>query len=282
MGDQVEIKGDSKSIEDQLIKSKKWVEALATALGGLLIVLVITVIVVYNNSKDRDKQEGARMAPLQARVDECEGLLSHHVDSLYAASDKIMRHVECRTPVVCDQACPCPVCPIECPPPPACPTAELDKCRRDLNWREQKVEFGEWFAKLQAQADEKIAVLRAQYFTLVEQFQPLAAKAKEMGIGPRARDWINKPEAVNLYLELGDRWAEIQMTYSQMEQIVQQAQHTADMTCYQNLVWSWEEIMPDRRDYDRLQQESYRLTDGNYHVYLYELERRERNQEAAP
>lgn len=253
-------------LEAQLAKSRKWVEALGSALIALFIILVITVVTVCTNTGERDRQEQEKLAPLKAQLEECR---QEH-GAMLATLNKYAI-----------ESTPCPTCP-ECPPAPTCPTTELDECRRELNWREQKVDFGEWFAKMQLDAEEKINAWRNQYFTRLEEFQPLVARANEMGIGPRARDWINKPGAVELYLELGDRWTELEQLYGQMKQVIQDAEHTAEMTCYQNLAWSWEEILPDERDHDRLQQEAYRLTDGNYHVYLYELERRARNQAEQP
>jgi len=153
----------------------------------------------------------------------------------------------------------------------------LNECRRRLNWREQKVDFGEWFAELQKQTDEKITTLRDQYFTLLEEFQPLKAKAIEMGLGPKVRDWINKPGATDLYIEVGERWVEIEQIYNEIEQVTREAENTANNTCYQNVLWQWNEILPDVRDHDRLQQEVFHLTNGNYFVYLYEQARAERN-----
>ena len=166
-----------------------------------------------------------------------------------------------------------------CPPAPTCNEEPINDCRRELNYREQKVDFGEWLVKMQEMADKKITALRDQYFTLLEQFQPLVAKAEEMGLGPRARDWITKPGAVELYLELGDRWTEIELIYNQMRGVIQEADSIAQRTCYQNIVWSWGEILPDERDHDKLQQVVYGLTNGDYFVYLYELQRAERNRE---
>jgi hypothetical protein len=170
--------------------------------------------------------------------------------------------------------------PAACPPAPACNEEPLNECRRELNWREQKIDFGEWLVTMQAKADDKIIALRDRYFTLIEEFRPLVTRATEMGIGPRARDWVNKPGAAELYLELGDRWAEIDLIYNQMRDVVHETDSIAQRTCYQNIVWSWGEILPDERDHDRLQQTAYRLTNGDYLVYLYELERVARNRVA--
>jgi hypothetical protein len=170
-----------------------------------------------------------------------------------------------------------------CPPPPSCPDDDdqLRQCQYELNMHAQKVEFGAWFAEAQARATAEIAEKRVEYERLLAEYLPVKERAEAMGIGPRVREWITKPGAADLYIELGSRWAEIENLYHRMRDVVLRASRESYDVCYENThEGAWESLMPvSGRDFERLRDSAYRLTNGEYYVYLYEMQRKARNEE---
>lgn len=71
MADQEEIRGDKDSLERQLIKSRRWNEALGSAAAALFTILVIGAFAVHDSAKTARAEAQKEMEPLRARLDEC-------------------------------------------------------------------------------------------------------------------------------------------------------------------------------------------------------------------
>lgn len=179
-----------------------------------------------------------------------------------ACHDELKKLKETPAPVC--PACPgcqvCPDCPPapECPAPPACPDPVI-------------VDLGtEWDQRVD-RAIAQAQPLRDAYQARMQEFLPVLQRAKDLGVGPRIRDWINNSEAVQTFIEMSVRWGEVEQADNQMRGVLDRVHEQMSELCW----WSkqnrqgarLQEMYPDYGLHERVRREMFELS--NYHMLNY-------------
>lgn len=184
--------------------------------------------------------------------------------------------------VVEDPCPPVPECP-ECPVCTACQTfsesgccPELESCHEALSRRSNPVSFEPWYANRLREYAEEIRPLQTEFTRLFSEIQALELRVREKGMTGRIREWVDDPEAVALYLDLGERMTELEMLSGRMSSAQQKVESDLWLV-YQRAMSESLSRYTTPREFDRLRERMHDLTRGTYLYYLYELRRRERN-----
>jgi len=169
----------------------------------------------------------------------------------------------------------------ECPPLMAeCPEVVEPRCPEPVI-----VNFDEYHDLQVERATREVAVLRPEFEERWAEFPPLMERARAVGIGPRAREWVGNPEAVRLYIELVSRWSEVEDLYGRMERSVQEAGQRMRERCWDSAQREQVGVLGfDPREFNRMRDSVMGMVNYGHAVYLCrdDLARQRKLREARP